>query len=142
MYMDETGVVETNANVAGQDVRFHSSFSWAWWPNSETGVECIDGATGFLSENDDDDDDSQEKHSSLLCTQSLVALFLEAYHVAQGGEKPTMVTPIDSPRSLVNLRQLKTRLSPEHENFKEQILTKHRVLRQWRRRSEIITTST
>ena len=31
VYMDETGVIETNQDIKGQDVRFHSTLAWAWW---------------------------------------------------------------------------------------------------------------
>lgn len=136
------GAVKTNASVKGQDVRFHSSLSWAWWPNSKMGAEWIDGATGFLSdgnENTDNNGCSQEKQPSLLCTQSLLALFFEVLH--RRGKHCLSEIPSDGAYSLTDLRKIKMLASLEHEKVKEQILTKHRLLRQWSRRSEITTAS-
>lgn len=58
VYVDENGVVETDSDNKGQDVRFHSTLTYAWWPGSPPDVatssslfgvlECIDGSTGFL----------------------------------------------------------------------------------------------
>jgi hypothetical protein len=65
VYMDDDGVIEMTAQgdqVEGQDVRFHSTLSWAWWPSithdngptstdkvgtSYSTAECIGGATGL-----------------------------------------------------------------------------------------------
>lgn len=67
------GAVETQSDTVGQDVRFHSSLCWAWWPSSSSSlssssascslpidnnvdppthdndsmIECINGTTGF-----------------------------------------------------------------------------------------------
>jgi hypothetical protein len=142
VYMDETGVVETNsADVSGQDVRFHAPQAWAWWPSiqsessgpttssssSSSSSECIDGSTGYLM----DDGDSQIPPR--VSTESLVGLFLEAYHllVVQKDAKEASVFTC----SLANLLEMKKKLSPEHEKKKEEILTMHRVLRQWKRRT-------
>jgi hypothetical protein len=53
VYMDESGVVETSSDNRGQDVRFHSSRAWCWWPFLENEecpgyVERIDGSSGFV----------------------------------------------------------------------------------------------
>ena len=63
VYMDDTGIIDMSHRVdekekeEGQDVRFHSIMSWAWWPcigmgdnfgaDGDTQAECIDGATGL-----------------------------------------------------------------------------------------------
>ena len=36
VYLDETGVVATSNESKGQDVRFHSTVSWVWWPAIKT----------------------------------------------------------------------------------------------------------
>ena len=81
VYMDEDGVIEMKHKDAeeqrtiGQDVRFHSSLSWAWWPsidgkfcsgtNNSIGAagvksrlgaqaECIDAVSGYVRLRDDE----------------------------------------------------------------------------------------
>ena len=62
VYLDDDGVIETDPSNPGQDVRFHSSLSFAWWLGADVynistnstaltidggSLECIDGATGW-----------------------------------------------------------------------------------------------
>jgi double-stranded RNA-specific adenosine deaminase len=138
VYMDESGVVETNADTVGQDVRFHSPLSWAWWSStsetdedSSSTLECIDGSTGLLV--DTSKSDKAEAIASRVSTQALVGLFLEAYNEVQDNGNTKKVSNL--PTSLTGLRLLKEGLSTDHENTKELLLTKHRILRQWKRRS-------
>ena len=134
-YMDEAGVVETNARIVGQDVRFHSSKSWAWWPGIGSGVECIDGNTGFLVHDFEDNTIESAQKSSLLSTYSLVKLFFKTTRLTQcisSGDKSTIENP---PWGLSKLREIKIRLSSDHEIAKDYLFTKHKILRQWKRRS-------
>jgi hypothetical protein len=47
--MNDTGEIDKQQRT-GQDVRFHSTLSWAWWPALSVNgqeAECLDGATGW-----------------------------------------------------------------------------------------------
>jgi len=141
VYLDEGGVIEVDNENRGQDVRFHSSKCWAWWPSicdeekdttdNLCKFECIDGATGFLFTEVESND--SKPPISRLSTSSLVSCFLDAYRIACGkselDKKPSL--------KLDDLLTLKKEISPKHESVKEQILTKHRILRQWKRRGEM-----
>lgn len=138
VYMDESGVVETNEETLGQDVRFHSSLTWTWWSSIETEgysdpdesdgehifFECINGITGLLE---------RDSKPSKISTYSLLQLFLRVYNLANNSDES-----IDNPMSLTDLMCIKRKLSPNHEEMKEAILTKHRVLKQWKRRSHML----
>ena len=159
VYMDETGVVETNEDTLGQDVRFHSSLAWVWWYSMEedkrqsplshdgtichydTGTqcfECIDGTTGLLAEAISDKDNGNYHPVtrigvSRVSTYSLLEVFLRAYNLANNTNES-----IHTPLSLKDLICMKKKLSPDHEATKDKIFTKHRILRQWKRRSRIL----
>jgi len=130
IYMDESGVIEMDAKKSeGQDVRFHSSDSWAWWPGLEK-AECIDGATGYqIIEGNEKNEDSRPL--SRLSTSALVDIILDIFRAANDGTKPS---ELQKPKTLSELRDLKWLLSSQYEKAKEQLLTDHRILRQWRRR--------
>jgi hypothetical protein len=182
VYMDDTGVIDMSSHssdtttkgkgqqqTTGQDVRFHSTLSWAWWPalsvtNSGQEAECIDGATGWAilprrleSEHDDDDDDaadtditnvyddSNRTTRSRVSTASLLELYMQIDQAIQqwtlaassSNEASAMEMEVDTkmvPRTLAELRSLKKHVSRPYEDAKEQLLTKHPVLRQWKRR--------
>mmetsp|Transcript_1288 Transcript_1288/g.2819 ORF Transcript_1288/g.2819 Transcript_1288/m.2819 type:complete len:158 (+) Transcript_1288:1092-1565(+) len=153
VYLDETGVVETNSEIHGQGVRFHSSSSWAWWndveetPSSTGGsLECIDGSTGFLVASDTKEDDDNTKKSSLISTHELTMHFLEVYNIlsivgcedvglaGRGKNKIGSTTERNDFSTLAELRFLKKQVSPFHEGIKNYILQNDRVLYQWRRR--------
>lgn len=141
VYLDELGVVEVDIENRGQDVRFHSSKCWAWWPSiydEEKGAadnrgtfECINGATGLLFKEAESNDSKQL--ISRLSTSSLLSSFLEAHSIACGNAelKKKQMLKLD------DLLSLKKKLSPQHESVKEEILTKHRILRQWKRRGQM-----
>ena len=106
VYMDD-GAMESNTDVFGQDVRFHSSQSWACWPSSSSNaeshhtsnkrdddmhnnfaVECIHGTSGFLVTDMDEDKmvpDATETIDTVseLSTYSLSQLFGETYALAR-----------------------------------------------------------
>ena len=106
VYMDE-GAMESNTDVFGQDVRFHSSISWACWPSSSSNVEshqsgvkggddknnkfaveCIHGSSGFLVTDPNEDEMHNAATESIdivseLSTYSLSQLFWETYSLAQ-----------------------------------------------------------
>mmetsp|Transcript_1291 Transcript_1291/g.2828 ORF Transcript_1291/g.2828 Transcript_1291/m.2828 type:complete len:159 (+) Transcript_1291:1092-1568(+) len=154
VYLDETGVVETNSEIHGQGVRFHSSSSWAWWndvadsPSSTGGsLEHIDGSTGFLVASDTkDDDDDGPKKASLLSTHELTMHFLEVYNilskvscadvelVGRGNNEIGSTTERSDFSTLPELHFLKKEVSPVHEGIKDYVFENDRVLYQWRRR--------
>lgn len=83
VYMDATGVInmsnKDNSNKqqqTGQDVRFHSPLSWAWWPalsvNGEE-VECIDGATGWAIVPRRLESDEHDADADPMCTMTRIA---------------------------------------------------------------------
>ena len=103
----DTGVVDTsNADERGQDVRFHSSVVWSWWPGphesgnnskpctksttSDNGVlECIESSSGFLAQLLDDtlhnhnaDTGQSLSVAPKVSTKELTSLFLQVYHQA------------------------------------------------------------
>ena len=152
VYMDEAGLVETNADERGQDVRFHSTLAWAGW--ASVGVEndvedgaistldCIDGSTGFVAPNSEDESAfaTTAPISSRVSTYDLKELFLEALRLAVSSadglkRHDSTDTTIDNPSRLLELRKLKQQVSPDYEHAKYTLLSKHRVLRQWKRRS-------
>jgi hypothetical protein len=136
VYMDESGAVETNSETRGQDVRFHSSLSWAWWripADSESSpinnqLECIDGSTGFLVTSGSGEDVQPSK----LCTWAMIRIFLKARAIDQNTNEDAAYSTLSS------LCKLKQDVSPHHESTKDMLLSKHRVLRQWNRRSSAI----
>jgi hypothetical protein len=127
----------TDAHTRDQDVRFDSTLAWVWWPfigndrYSTVGsclamAECIEGTTGLPH-------DYLEMHSdkghvvSLVSTVELVRLFSSL-----SGD--TSATPSEPPKTLTCLRAFKRDASPEYEEAKDTLLSKHRIFRHWRRR--------
>jgi Adenosine-deaminase (editase) domain len=147
VYLDETGVVETNPEIHGQDVRFHSSSSWAWWDDegrktSDT-LECINGSSGFLvdtvdSNADDNKNNQAISRRSLISTQELSKLFLEVYNMSTVDNHKQLEQQTQKPHppfiTLSGLHQLKKKVSPHHEKAKDLLFENDRVLSQWRRR--------
>lgn len=154
VYMDDDGVIDMSANAkataaaTGQDVRFHSTLSWVWWSGLVGVAECIDGATGWTvlpdttggeAEGDrcnvshgDRGGDSNKKRSR-VSTAALLELHLE---IDPANSQPTAASAKIVPRTLSELRIFKKQTSPAYENAKEQLLTRHPVFRQWKRREK------
>jgi len=146
VYMDDTGTIDmSNAHERDQDVRFDCSLAWVWWPligcdrrsvAGETSVdaECIDCHTGFACDYDEKQQHETEKGSkrksnvSLVSSSSLVQLFALLMHKKCDGVAASI------PTTLKQLRALKRNVSQEYEAAKDNLLSKHRVFRQWRRR--------
>eukprot|EP00536_Pseudo-nitzschia_multiseries_P002918 jgi/Psemu1/184668/e_gw1.41.148.1 len=105
VYLD-TGVVDTsNVEEIGQDVRFHSSFVWAWWaglpdcsdssdtiPNTNRDgiLECIESSSGTLVDLSDEqpatediDEGPCNTVAPQVSTKALTSLFLQVYHEAE-----------------------------------------------------------
>ena len=154
VYMDEVGLVETNADERGQDVRFHSTLAWAGWAPVGVGndakdgalldstLDCIDGATGFVAPDSEVESAAATPASisSRVSTCDLKELFIEAFKLAVSSidglkQNDSIDTTIDNPSRLLELRKLKQQVSPDYEHAKYTLLSKHRVLRQWKRRS-------
>ena len=101
-----TGVVDTsNIDAIGQDVRFHSSVVWTWWPgvgefwntteihadDSDNGfIESIESSTGLLATTSSEEhrDNQQVDKGEIrsvapkVSTKELISLFLQVYHRA------------------------------------------------------------
>jgi len=146
IYMDESGVVETSSTVRGQDVRFHSSKAWCWWPSKgkeKDGTdlaECIDGVTGYVW-SDLLPDDSNKHDISRVSTFSLVEEFLKANEIIQtqsdGNYKDgqELCSLRNTFGTLGELKTLKLAVAPEYEGMKGTLLSNHPIFRYWRRRS-------
>jgi hypothetical protein len=154
VYMDEIGVVETNVDERGQDVRFHSTLAWAGWApfgvenDAKDGatLDCIDGATGFVAPDSEDESAAATMSapiSSRVSTLDLKELFLEAFEntvssVDVSKQNDSIDTTRNNPSRLLELRKLKQQVAPDYEHAKDTLLSKHRVLRQWKRRSNTV----
>ena len=136
IYMDNFGILDmTNDSKFGQDVRFESQLSWAWWPGAsfhheQMEVECIDGSTGFAYVWDDSSRsiDLESAKVSRISTASLLNLY-----VAITG---TDVAFVETATSLAGLRAFKLKESSLYESEKTKLMTRHSILRQWRRREQ------
>lgn len=160
VYMDERGVIDMSSHehqqsnsggrkVEGQDVRFHNSLSWVWWPSMQkereddgsqsSAAECIDGSTG-LSVIDGDTATgtkvSKVSTASLLDLSRRIHPFLHTVDEASSDCEQESPYKLPDVNSLTDLRVFKKITSPEYEAHKEQLLTKHPLLRQWKRRKE------
>ena len=173
VYMDETGVIDMSRNhepkngetaIEGQDVRFHNSLSWAWWPSITLGeyctkqpqlsFECIDGASGLAVAFEDTktlcSPPEHRGEASRVSTLSLLDLHVRIQKLlgltSESGaantendnsqKQPSLHGAQNLPMTLKDLRAYKKRTSPEYEAEKHELLTKHPVFRQWKRRRE------
>ncbi len=129
--------------------------------NSENGtIECIDSSSGLLATSSEDSSDNHQavtgpipSAAPKVSTKELMSLFLQVYQntlsernssIDSAGnnecgntsrcnrEDPNM----SFDNTLSGIRDVKKRCSPMHENFKDLLLTEHKVLSQWRRREE------
>lgn len=141
VYMDEDGTIDASATTeTGQDVRFHSTLCWAWWPGLDI-AECIDGSTGLQRSRTGD---AEVECPSDISSTSLVRLVLDLRASMQGGgpsKSEENAAAACSPSSLVlgslaRFRKFKQELAPEYEEVKETLLTRHPLLRLWKRRSQ------
>lgn len=145
VYLDEAGVIDMSSEEAGkgQDVRFHSSSSFAWWNGRGENVEYIDGTNGFLerpSNNVAPSHVAAQLKRSRISTSSLLELYVEmrvalrekdgATHVREDAHANAI------PNSLTGLRAFKCLHSAAYENTKELMLSRHPVLRRWKRRQD------
>ena len=161
VYLNE-GVVETGNNdgIRGQDVRFHSSISWVWWLDHNMGkLECIENSGLLMNPSIDHQQQKQEETmtamkncttnriiASQVSTRELTSSFLEAYYLATGiicaqNDHDKMKRADDkytnnSFCTISGLRKIKRICSPIHEEFKDFLLTNHKVLSQWQRRND------
>jgi len=104
VYLDTSVVDTSNVGERGQDVRFHSSVVWSWWPGSSEfrkndqthlqtsgngRLECIESSSGLLMNLSEDQKDDHSIHKSQshsvapkVSTKELTSLFLQVYHQA------------------------------------------------------------
>jgi Adenosine-deaminase (editase) domain len=149
VYMDETGVVDTS-ETTGQHVRFASFQSWASWKSTDDDthtMECLDGSTGWrLNIDGSAVDDAPLARRSQVSTFSLTHTYLDIERAMirqpanSGCSNPSgEYVEQDSdmvPRTLLELRRLKTDVSGAYEQAKQWLLHKHPVMRDWNRRQE------
>ena len=130
VYIDEDGVLDmAGERTIGQDIRFDSNLCWAFAASWDA-AECINGRTGFLSDFDPASEEStggSKRGISQISTAALTEQFAEV-----SGHKLELSVPT---LTLATLLSTKSSVSPEHELAKENLLTKHRVFRQWVRRT-------
>jgi hypothetical protein len=136
VYIDEEGVLDMSGDrTTGQDFRFESNLCWVMAGNWET-AECIDGKTGFACVFDPTCEDlmpighGSKRGVSKISTAALTEQFASVAELS--GSKLELNIPTFS---LAALRGVKLTVSPEHENAKEDLISKHRVFRQWARRT-------
>jgi Adenosine-deaminase (editase) domain len=160
VYMDDGGVIEMTAQgdrVEGQDVRFHSTLSWAWWPSithdngptsadevgtSYSTAECIDGATGLavsgvISTAELGASLTKRHGEAVLVSRISTAALLDLYIRVMSrvaSESNAAIINIARPNSLLDLREFKKKVSPEYEAQKNDLLTKHPLFCHWKRR--------
>ena len=136
VYIDEEGVLDMSGDrTTGQDFRFESNLCWVMAGNWET-AECIDGKTGFACVFDPTCEDlmpighGSKRGVSKISTAALTEQFASVAELS--GSKLELNIPTFS---LAALRGVKLTVSPEYENAKEDLISKHRVFRQWARRT-------
>jgi hypothetical protein len=130
-------------------------------------VECIDSTSGLLANLSSDEQQQQQRHHTnstvapRVSTKELTSAFVQAYNLATNfnnididGAKSISINSDDSDdkiklrqenqslcfTTLIGLRQVKKICSPIHEEFKDLLLTKHKVLSHWRRRIDNVST--
>lgn len=131
VYIDEDGILDMSGErTTGQDFRFESNLCWAMAGSWDT-AECIDGMTGYTCTFDpaceDTTSDISERGISQISTAALAEQFGAITRLDLSGHKLT----------LTSLHSLKLAVSPEYERAKENLISKHRVFRQWVRRTTI-----
>jgi hypothetical protein len=122
-------------------------------------VECIDSTSGLVVNLSSDEQQQQHHTNSTVAprvsTKELTSAFVQAYNLATNfnnididGAESISINNDDSDdkiklrqenqslcfSTLIGLRQVKKICSPIHEEFKDLLLTKHKVLSHWRRR--------
>jgi len=137
-----TGAIDmTNAHKRDQDARFDSTISWTWWPlieedrasgeaslNQRGMAECVDGSTGLVRVYGGDASETCSRPTvSMVSTVELGRIFAQVTDPASAGK-------VETTKTLKQLRNLKRNVSPEYETAKDDLLSKHRVFRQWKRR--------
>jgi len=159
VYLDDSGTIDMSGpKTVGQDVRFLSNLCWVWWSDptiddsnaDESRIaECIDGDEGFVhcyDERKEDipkADDRMGNDYSSISTYALLNSFLEL----TGDQMSKCVNKGDSFDSdgrkgrdsilsftLPELRDLKRRVSSQHETAKDHLLQRHKIFYQWNRR--------
>lgn len=157
VYLDDDGV------IGDEDVRFHSTLSWAWWPaisldqstdaeqlgDCKGLAECIDGATGFAVVRTQSSAESISQSATSAArsstegskskTQSPQVSRVSTRALSQLYCQLSMLTKnisgtASGPTTLSGLRQFKQQYSPLYEAHKQSLLASHPLFRQWKRR--------
>jgi Adenosine-deaminase (editase) domain len=123
------------------EIRFHSPMSFVTWLRHEPiassntttideyEMECIDGSTGFVFDRTNCNGGGGARQPSQICSFSFLNRFLRFMSF-----RPSTDTLLDLPKTLEEYRKLKRKIAPPYENTKDIMLTKHPVLRDWKRR--------
>ena len=135
----------SGCKLIGQDVRFHSNLVWAWWPDTQENnkPECLNGSTGLLHDYDNNNKIELSSSTSLISTISICKLI---FHDLLPIMIPNIYDDISylynaEQITLVQLCKWKNDLSPNYENAKKHLLTKHCVFKYWSRRRYAIASS-
>jgi len=163
VYLDNS-ILEMNPIVVeGENVKFESKLSWAWW--SSMGVECLNGANGLLYDYDAEGIDLGRREPYIGCCTTTAgcvdwqdvselssASFMKLYKTIQHeslGQCTRSISNlvidksqngiktgeiVPSGFSLSTLRTLKREVAPLYEHAKDQLLTTHPIFRGWKRR--------
>jgi hypothetical protein len=138
VYVDELGTVSMKDMCEnGQDVRFISPLCWAWWPSIGKLAECLDGNLG-VAVRDPAVMSMPESESSCVdrrhnVSQVSTASLLQLYHQVTGKGFDVSVLS-----GLACFCAFKREISPDYESFKDALLSEHKTLGAWQRRSSNI----
>lgn len=136
VYIDEDGVLDMSGErTIGQDFRFESNLCWAM-AGSWDAAECIDGMTGYTCAFDPACEDNTIETSKQRISQLSTAALAEQFNAIArlSGHKVELDVPAIT---LTSLQSVKLAVSPEYETAKENFTSKHRVFRQWVRRTTV-----
>ena len=138
----------TTSKTSSGEVRFLSSMSFVTWlrnPSSllsnrsvkETDyeMECIDGSTGLLMDDTNSDGDEITRKESKVCSYAIMNQFLRLNSLRKNTNTSVEHLLVQAP-TLLEYRKLKRIVAWPYEHVKDTLLTKHPVLRDWKRRSD------
>ncbi len=134
----------TTISKSSGEIRFHSPMSFVTWlqpPSSSSSkiqdaeyeMECIDGSSGYLIS-----DVNGDMLQSQLCTFALMKQFLRLKSMRPGSSKTSEEQQhVTRPQTLHEYRKLKQMVARSYEHVKDTLLTKHPVLRDWKRHANV-----
>jgi hypothetical protein len=134
------------SNSSGE-IRFLSPMSFVTWlrhpslssiikmKDTDYEMECIDGSTGFLMDDTTSDCDENGKRKSKVCSFELMNQFFRLKSMKLG--TPSTTTSEEQnmmqAQTLSEYRKVKRFVAGPYEDVKNYLLSKHPVLRDWKR---------